>query len=142
VSKKDPNPIDKHVGSRVRMRRMMLGLSQQKLGAARGLTLQQIQKYEKGVNGMRGNRLLQAATVLQVPVNFFFEGAAGVADLPAKVEGDFTTNFLADGCGIELAAAFKRIQDTKARHALLAMAEALAGPERGIITPAQMRRVA
>src|SRR5262249_38991214 len=71
--KKAPNPIDKHVGSRVRMRRMMLAMSQEKLGAALGLTFQQVQKYEKGANRIGASRLQQISQILQVPVAFFFE---------------------------------------------------------------------
>src|SRR5215813_12749236 len=73
--KKAPNPIDKHVGSRVRMRRMMLSMSQEKLGGALGLTFQQVQKYEKGTNRIGASRLQQISHILQVPVAFFFEGA-------------------------------------------------------------------
>src|SRR6266542_6394650 len=73
--KKAPNPIDKHVGSRVRMRRIMLAMSQEKLGAALGLTFQQVQKYEKGANRIGASRLQQLSQILQVPVEFFFEGA-------------------------------------------------------------------
>src|SRR6202795_1485752 len=75
MAKKAPNPIDKHVGSRVRMRRMMLGMSQEKLGDALGLTFQQVQKYEKGTNRIGASRLQQISQILQVPVAFFFEGA-------------------------------------------------------------------
>ena len=75
MAKKAPNPIDKHVGSRVRMRRMMLGMSQEKLGDALGLTFQQVQKYEKGTNRIGASRLQQISLILQVPVAFFFEGA-------------------------------------------------------------------
>src|SRR4051812_40316367 len=75
MTKKTPNPTDKHVGSRVRMRRMMLGMSQEKLGDALSLTFQQIQKYEKGTNRIGASRLQQIAQSLQVPVSFFFEGA-------------------------------------------------------------------
>src|SRR5207237_3393201 len=75
VPKKAPNPIDKHVGSRVRMRRMMLAMSQEKLGDALGLTFQQVQKYEKGTNRIGASRLQQISNILQVPVEFFFEGA-------------------------------------------------------------------
>ena len=73
--KKAPSPIDKHVGSRVRMRRIMLAMSQEKLGAALGLTFQQVQKYEKGTNRIGASRLQQISHILQVPVAFFFEGA-------------------------------------------------------------------
>ena len=75
MAKKTPNPIDKHVGSRVRMRRMMLSMSQEKLGDALGLTFQQVQKYEKGTNRIGASRLQQISNILQVPVSFFFEGA-------------------------------------------------------------------
>src|ERR1039458_6289870 len=75
MAKKIPNPIDKHVGSRVRMRRMMLSMSQEKLGDALGLTFQQVQKYEKGTNRIGASRLQQISNILQVPVSFFFEGA-------------------------------------------------------------------
>src|SRR5262245_11635657 len=70
-----PNPIDQHVGRRVRMRRKMLAMSQQKLGAALGLTFQQVQKYERGANRIGASRLQQMSHILQVPVEFFFEGA-------------------------------------------------------------------
>ncbi len=78
IAKKAPNPIDKHVGSRVRMRRMMLGMSQEKLGNNLGLTFQQVQKYEKGTNRIGASRLQQISQILQVPVSFFFEGAPNV----------------------------------------------------------------
>src|SRR5215472_9338580 len=72
--KKVPNPTDQHVGSRVRMRRKMLAMSQQKLGVALGLTFQQVQKYERGANRIGASRLQQISQILQVPVAFFFEG--------------------------------------------------------------------
>src|SRR5437588_10520516 len=93
MAKKAPNPIDKHVGSRVRMRRMMLGMSQEKLGDALDLTFQQVQKYEKGTNRIGASRLQQISHILQVPGAFFFEGepatgrplAMGEAPSPADV---------------------------------------------------------
>ena len=78
MASKTPDPIDKYVGSRIRMRRIMLGMSQEKLGDALGLTFQQIQKYEKGTNRVGASRLQQIADVLQVHVSFMFEGAPGV----------------------------------------------------------------
>src|SRR4026209_2157183 len=78
MAKKAPNPIDKHVGSRVRMRRMMLAMSQEKLGDALGLTFQQVQKYEKGTNRIGASRLQQISNILKVPVSFFFEGAPNI----------------------------------------------------------------
>ena len=74
IAKKVPDPTDKHVGARVRMRRMMLSMSQEKLGDALGLTFQQVQKYEKGTNRIGASRLQHISSILQVPVSFFFEG--------------------------------------------------------------------
>src|SRR5580698_8657448 len=87
IAKKAPNPIDKHVGSRVRMRRMMLSMSQEKLGDALGLTFQQVQKYEKGTNRIGASRLQQIAQILQVPVSFFFEGAPTATTIGVRVDG-------------------------------------------------------
>ena len=84
MSIKAANPIDQHVGSRVRMRRMMLKMSQQKLGEALGLTFQQVQKYEKGSNRIGASRLQEISQILQVPVAFFFEGAPGPAGRTAE----------------------------------------------------------
>src|SRR5260370_18155605 len=97
MAKKAPNPIDRHVGSRVRMRRLMLGMSQEKLGDALGLTFQQVQKYEKGTNRIGASRLQHLAQILQVPVAFFFEGAPqagkkeGASDAPSPA---YVTEFL------------------------------------------------
>src|SRR5262245_11880642 len=80
MSVKAPNPVDKYVGSRIRMRRIMLGMSQEKLGESLGLTFQQIQKYEKGTNRVGASRLQQISEILQVPVSFLFEGGPGGAN--------------------------------------------------------------
>src|SRR5437773_9524671 len=85
MAKKVPNPIDKHVGNRVRMRRMMLGMSQEKLGDALGLTIQQVQIYEKGANRIGASRLQHIAQILQVPVTFFFDGASHVPGQPRGI---------------------------------------------------------
>ena len=82
MSTKAPNPVDRYVGSRVRMRRIMLGMSQEKLGEALGLTFQQIQKYEKGTNRVGASRIQQIADILQVPVSFLFDGGSTASDLP------------------------------------------------------------
>ncbi len=87
MAKKAPNPIDKHVGSRVRMRRMMLAMSQEKLGDALGLTFQQVQKYEKGTNRIGASRLQQISHILQVPVAFFFEGAPNLQGQDGRADG-------------------------------------------------------
>src|SRR5260370_12443177 len=98
MTKKAPNPIDKHVGSRVRMRRMMLGMSQEKLGDALALTFQQVQKYEKGTNRIGASRLQQISQILQVPVAFFFEGAPVLSEgaLPAALPEAPSPAYLSD----------------------------------------------
>src|SRR5215475_2841161 len=106
MPKKAPNPIDKHVGSRVRMRRMMLSMSQEKLGGALGLTFQQVQKYEKGTNRIGASGLQQISHILQVPVAFFFEGAPtlhGQPDGPAATGAPsptYVSDFLATSDGL------------------------------------------
>src|SRR5262245_41827273 len=116
MAKKAANPIDKHVGSRVRMRRMMLGMSQEKLGDALGLTFQQVQKYEKGTNRIGASRLQQISLILQVPISFFFEGAPpppggrpqGLDEAPSPT---YVTDFLATTDGLALVKAFMRIEN-------------------------------
>src|SRR5436305_3330542 len=108
--KKAPNPIDKHVGSRVRMRRMMLGMSQEKLGAALGLTFQQVQKYEKGTNRISASRFQHAAHILKVPPQFFFDGAPGEARIDSQAPAlSYVSEFLATSDGLTLARAFTRL---------------------------------
>src|SRR5438046_3645383 len=118
--KKAPNPIDKHVGSRVRMRRMMLSLSQERLGDALGLTFQQVQKYEKGANRIGASRLQQIAQILDVPVSFFFEGAPALAGVPAGVaetpSPTYVADFLATSDGLALMKAFMRVRSAKVRR--------------------------
>src|SRR5215207_246873 len=103
---KTPNPVDKHVGSRVRMRRLMLSLSQEKLGDALGLTFQQVQKYEKGSNRIGASRLQQLALILQVPVSFFFEGAPAAPGSQSTFgeapSPEYVTDFLATSDGLTL----------------------------------------
>jgi transcriptional regulator with XRE-family HTH domain len=132
IAKKAPNPIDKHVGSRVRMRRMMLGMSQEKLGNSLGLTFQQVQKYEKGTNRIGASRLQQISQILQVPVSFFFEGAPNVGTSP-RVEGmgeapspAYVSDFLATSDGLALTKAFMRISDSKLRRRIVDLVEQIA----------------
>jgi transcriptional regulator with XRE-family HTH domain len=128
--KKAPNPIDKHVGSRVRMRRMMLQMSQEKLGEALGLTFQQVQKYEKGTNRIGASRMQQIAQVLQVPVSFFFEEAPGV-DAPdgAAPSPSFVSDFLSSADGLALSRAFTRLKDAKLRRRIVDLVEEIAGKD-------------
>src|ERR1700739_2901210 len=106
MAKKAPTPIDKHVGSRVRMRRMMLSMSQEKLGDALSLTFQQVQKYEKGTNRIGATRLQPLSTTLQVPLSFFFEAAP---DMPGRApigmeapSPTYVSDFLATSDGLAL----------------------------------------
>ncbi len=129
--KKAPNPIDKYVGSRVRMRRMMLSMSQEKLGDALGLTFQQVQKYEKGTNRIGASRLQQISNILQVPVSFFFEGAPDISVTSHK-EGDapspaYVADFLATSDGLALTKAFMRIKDAKLRRSIVDLVQQIAG---------------
>jgi transcriptional regulator with XRE-family HTH domain len=126
---KSPNPIDKHVGHRVRMRRMMLKMSQEKLGNAVGLTFQQIQKYEKGANRIGASRLQQIALVLSVPVPFFFEGAPQTSARP-QIVGEapspaYVTEFLATSDGLALVDAFRRIKNVSLKRSIVRLVEQL-----------------
>ncbi|WP_181832594.1 helix-turn-helix domain-containing protein [Bosea caraganae] len=129
--KKVPNPIDRHVGSRVRMRRMLAGISQEKLGEALSLTFQQIQKYEKGANRISASRLQQIAKKLEVPVSFFFDGApngdatpdGGFADSSSTA---YISDFLATSEGVQLTKAFVRIKSGRVRRRIVDLVEALA----------------
>jgi transcriptional regulator with XRE-family HTH domain len=131
---KTPNPIDKHVGSRVRMRRMMLGMSQEKLGDALGLTFQQVQKYEKGSNRIGASRLQQIALILQVPVAFFFEGAPSPPGTPSgfgeAASPAYVTDFLATTDGLALVKAFMRIANPKLRRRVVDLVEEMAGEDK------------
>jgi transcriptional regulator with XRE-family HTH domain len=135
MTKKAPNPIDKHVGSRVRMRRMMLGMSQEKLGDALALTFQQVQKYEKGTNRIGASRLQQISQILQVPVAFFFEGAPHLADsmitdpLEAAPSPTYVSDFLATSDGLSLTKAFMRIPDAKLRRRIVDLVQQIAGED-------------
>jgi len=134
VVKKSPNPIDKHVGSRVRMRRMMLSMSQEKLGERLGLTFQQVQKYEKGTNRIGASRLQQIGAILSVPVSFFFEGApsgepapeGGFSDVAAA---SYVSDFLSTSEGLALNRAFIRIKNPKVRRKIVDLVSAFAGDE-------------
>ena len=128
-----PNPVDKHVGSRVRMRRMMLGMSQEKLGDGLGLTFQQVQKYEKGKNRIGASRLQHISHLLQIPVAFFFEGAP---HLPGQPEGigaaqspTYVSEFLATTDGLALIKAFMEIKEPSLRRRIVALVEVIAGDD-------------
>jgi len=133
MAKKEPNPIDIHVGNRVRMRRMLIGMSQEKLGGQLGLTFQQIQKYEKGANRISASRLYQMSQILGVPVQFFFEdlpqktrdeNAAGLGE--ASGDHNAIMDFLASSEGLQLNRFFASISDPAVRHSIVDLVRALA----------------
>ena len=133
TTQKSPNLIDKYVGNRLRMRRQMLKMSQEKIGNAVGVTFQQIQKYENGANRIGASRLQQIAEVLSVPVPFFFEGApqwsarlqiVGEAPSPA-----YLTEFLATSEGLALVDAFRRIKKVSVKRAIVHMVEKLSADD-------------
>jgi transcriptional regulator with XRE-family HTH domain len=144
--KKVPNPIDRHVGSRVRMRRVMLGMSQEKLGESLGLTFQQVQKYEKGTNRIGASRLQQISRTLDVPPAFFFEGAPMLDSVPRaegapigvaeKPTSSYISDFLSTSEGLHLNMAFARIQDVRVRKRIIDLVVALAEGEQppGVVT--------
>jgi len=122
---KAPSPIDKHVGSRVRMRRLMLAMSQEKLAAALGLTFQQVQKYEKGANRIGASRLQQISHILQVPVGFFFEGLPIGGELSMAQIDDFVP----DSEGLRLISAFMRIDNAALRRRIVMLVQEIAGDD-------------
>lgn len=129
-----PNPIDVHVGGRVRLRRTLLGMSQEKLGEAIGLTFQQVQKYERGANRVGASRLFDLSRVLDVPVSFFFDDMSdevsaqsprlisGLSEEPAPFEPDPMTKRET----LELVRAYYRITDPHVRKRIFELAKALA----------------
>lgn len=129
--KKSPGPVDKHVGSRVRMRRILVGMSQEKLGEALGLTFQQVQKYEKGTNRIGASRLQQIAQVLGIPVTFLFEGAPLERMLPEggfaePEQAEYSFDLLSTPDGVQLAKAFMSIEDPKVRRRVVDLVATLA----------------
>jgi transcriptional regulator with XRE-family HTH domain len=133
MAKKVPNPIDKYVGSRVRMRRLMLRMSQEKLGDELGITFQQVQKYEKGTNRVSASRLQAICQILQVSVPFFFEGAPQVASGVRKgreaPSPDYVSEFVATSDGLKLIKAFMQIGDASLRRSVVRLVEEVAGKD-------------
>ena len=130
MGKKSPDPVDRHVGARIRMRRLMLKCSQTKLADALGITFQQVQKYEKGANRVGASRLQHIASFLQVPVSFFFEGApinrregAKILDAPSP---EFVVAFLSSTDGLHLVRAFTRINNRALRRSVVQLVEQIA----------------
>ena len=129
-NKKKPNPIDIHVGSRIRLRRTMLGMSQEKLGESLGITFQQIQKYEKGTNRVGASRLQNISSILNVPVSFFFEDAPGdqvsQGGMAEASSSNYVVDFLSSSEGLQLNRAFVKISDPKVRRRVVDLVKALA----------------
>lgn len=128
---KSPLPTDQYVGNRVRMRRLMLGLSQTELATAVGVTFQQVQKYEKGKNRISASRLQQISNVLRVPIPFFFERrrkngkkSEAIVVAPNKIDA-----LLATKSGLALAKAFTQIKEPKLRRTIVSMVEEVAASE-------------
>src|SRR3954470_13793633 len=134
MAKKIPDPTDTHVGSRLRMRRMMLDMSQEKLGDALGITFQQVQKYEKGTNRISASRLQQIAHIVQAPVSFFFEGGPSSNSKPngekSAPSTAYVSAFLATAAGLELVKAFTSIKDAKLRRSIVLLAKEIVGDQR------------
>jgi transcriptional regulator with XRE-family HTH domain len=128
IDAKEKNPVDLHVGTRVRFRRKSLGLSQEALGNALGLTFQQVQKYERGANRISASKLHETARFLKVPVAYFFDNfGLSENDVPfvESVTEQAIHAFLATGEGVELAEAFPRIRSAQRRRKLLELVKAL-----------------
>lgn len=130
MTAKSPAPMDKHVGNQVRLRRMFLGISQEKLGEALGVTFQQVQKYEKGVNRISASRLNQLAQVLAVPIDYFYEGAreadGGAPGFAEQGAAPYLPDTYSSADSLQLVKAFNRITDAKVRRRIVDLVEAVA----------------
>ena len=120
IAKHGPHPIDVQVGSRVRLRRTLLGLNQTQLGERLGLTFQQIQKYERGVNRISASRLYQMCHILDVPVSYFFD------DLDEGASAWSPDDIMLKRETLELVRAYYRISDPAVRERLFGMTKAMA----------------
>ena len=128
MPKKQANPVDAHVGHRVRLRRMLIGMSQERLGELLGLTFQQVQKYEKGINRIGAGRLFEVSGILGVPVGFFYEGVesgANASGFAEEEEPPPVMEFLSSGEGLQLSLAFMSIKDQKVRRRILDLVRSL-----------------
>ncbi len=128
----NPNPVDIHVGSRVRLRRTLLGMSQEKLGNALGLTFQQVQKYERGTNRIGSSRLFLLSRILDVPVSFFFDDMApeiadGQRGFAEAAQANFDQDDLAKRETLELVRAYYKIKDAAVRKRLFDLVKAIGG---------------
>jgi transcriptional regulator with XRE-family HTH domain len=138
LAKKQPSSVDAHVGSRVRLRRMLIGMSQEKLGELLGLTFQQVQKYEKGANRIGASRLYDISSILGVPVSYFFDdlvGDHGVKRPSSQAQatdidaGPYMMEFVSSAEGFQLVRAFTKITDPRVRKRMLDLVKSLTGEE-------------
>jgi len=125
LQKKSPNQVDRHIGSRVRARRTMLGMSQEKLADALGLTFQQVQKYEKGINRIGASRLLHIAGILDVSIEFFFEGLPGLR-AGGFSDDSLVAEFLTRSESDRLVRGFLKLKDDEARRKVADLVDWLA----------------
>jgi transcriptional regulator with XRE-family HTH domain len=123
--KRSPDPVDKRVGARVRMRRLMLGMSQEALAHQLGITFQQVQKYEKGSNRISASRLQHIAQIMQVPVGFFFQDPTAPGNQQAAAPS-YVSDFLASSDGLALTKAFMTIRNSRVRRCIVDLVEATA----------------
>jgi transcriptional regulator with XRE-family HTH domain len=129
-TERHPNPVDLHVGARIRMRRKILGVSQERLAEDLGLTFQQIQKYERGANRVSASKLYEIAKSLQSSVGYFFEGLADTTREGVAEGGEpFVHDFLMTSEGLELAGLFPRITRPKVRRRILELVRSMAEEE-------------
>jgi transcriptional regulator with XRE-family HTH domain len=126
--KKSPNDADRHIGSQIKARRNAIGMSQEKLGDMLGLTFQQVQKYEKGMNRVGAGRLLDIGTILQVPVTYFYEGLS-IDRFKVSSEDKATSLLLATTEGQRLIKAFSMIESPQLRRKLVDLIEVMSNPQ-------------
>jgi transcriptional regulator with XRE-family HTH domain len=133
VETRHPNPVDLHVGARIRLRRRMQGVSQEKLADALGLTFQQVQKYERGANRVSASKLYEIAAALRAPVSYFFDGLAdpaGEDNAGARPsEETMVHTFLMTAEGLELAKLFPRVSRGPVRRRVLDLLRAIVGED-------------
>jgi transcriptional regulator with XRE-family HTH domain len=127
-----PDPVDIHVGSRVRLRRTLMGLSQVKLARMLGLTFQQVQKYEKGFNRIGSSRLYQLSRILEVPVSYFFDEMVGAPGLAEPAQAPYEADTMARRETLELVRAYYRIADPDVRRRVYELIKSMgATPDEG-----------
>ena len=133
MTRRDPNYIDVHVGARIRMRRQLINMSQERLGELLGITFQQVQKYEKGSNRISASRLFYASKTLGVPVQFFYDGlpgSEGADGLREPASGDEFSAAMMSPEGVQLAKAFKDADSSTKRKLIASLARLIVESEK------------